>query len=159
MASGAFVFSNAEPLATAGNVWWGTEHQPAAVASEGLVSFISGPAANRWSQWSDADRNREYTNQMEWVQPGFTDAVSNTELIDWVKDHWSLGSYSFPAPGQITSQGPVLRCGVGRLHFASEHTCYPFIGYMEGALQSGVSLAKRICAQPPVASRDALNAD
>jgi monoamine oxidase len=32
----------------------------------------------------------------------------------------------------------------GRLHLAGEHTCYAFVGYMEGALQSGVRVAQRI---------------
>ena len=32
--------------------------------------------------------------------------------------------------------------GVGHLHFAGEHTCYAFVGYMEGALNSGASLAR-----------------
>ena len=32
----------------------------------------------------------------------------------------------------------------GRLHFAGEHTCYAFMGFMEGALNSGVRAAARI---------------
>ena len=64
--------------------------------------------------------------------------------MDWPKDKWTMASYSFPAPGQVTSVGPVLRKGMGRMHFAGEHTCYAFVGYMEGALNSGASVAKRI---------------
>ena len=52
--------------------------------------------------------------------------------------------YSFPAPGEVTTVGPLLHKGLGRLHFAGEHTCYAFFGYMEGALQSGVSLARKL---------------
>jgi monoamine oxidase len=33
------------------------------------------------------------------------------------------------------------------LHFAGEHACYKFVGYMEGALNSGVAVAKRIAAR------------
>jgi len=47
--------------------------------------------------------------------------------------------------------GKTLREGVGRLHFAGEHTCYKFVGYMEGALNSGVALAARIAARDGVA--------
>jgi monoamine oxidase len=43
--------------------------------------------------------------------------------------------------------GPILHAGLGRLHFAGEHACYKFVGYMEGALNSGVSVAKRIAAR------------
>ena len=42
--------------------------------------------------------------------------------------------------------GPLLAKGVGgRLHFAGEHCCYAFLGWMEGALSSGVRLAARLC--------------
>jgi monoamine oxidase len=64
--------------------------------------------------------------------------------MDWPADPWTMAGYSFPAPGQITRTGRTLRDGLGRLHFAGEHTSYKFVGYMEGALDSGVSLARRI---------------
>jgi monoamine oxidase len=57
---------------------------------------------------------------------------------------WSKAGYSFPAPGQIISQGKTLYEGLGRLHFAGEYTCYQFIGYMEGALNSGAGVARRL---------------
>jgi monoamine oxidase len=63
-----------------------------------------------------------------------------------------MGGYSFPAPGQVTTVGPLMYKGVGnRLHFAGEHACYKFAGYMEGALNSGVSLARRLAARDGVA--------
>ena len=42
------------------------------------------------------------------------------------------------------AQGPTLRQGIGRLHFAGEHSSYGFMGYMEGALESGAAAARRI---------------
>jgi monoamine oxidase len=62
-------------------------------------------------------------------------------------------SYSFPAPGQVTAQGPTFGRGLGRLHFAGEYCAYAFMGYMEGALQSGAAAARRI------ASHDGIIAD
>jgi len=44
----------------------------------------------------------------------------------------------------VTTLGPQLRQGFGHLHFAGEHTCYQFVGYMNGALRSGIDLAKRL---------------
>ena len=32
------------------------------------------------------------------------------------------------------------------MQLAGEHTCYKFVGYMEGALSSGVAAAKRVAA-------------
>ena len=71
-------------------------------------------------------------------------------FMDWQADMWTLAGYSFPAPGQITTIGPRLRKGLGRLHFAGEHCCYGFVGYMEGALNSGVTLAKRLAIRDGV---------
>ena len=67
--------------------------------------------------------------------------------MDWPSDPWSKASYSFPAPGQVTAQGPTLRQGIGRLHFAGEYTSYAFMGYMEGALRSGAAVARRIATR------------
>ena len=53
-------------------------------------------------------------------------------------------------------QGPLLREGVnGRLHFAGEHTCYAFVGYMEGALNSGAAVAKRLAVRDGVLKNEA----
>ena len=38
----------------------------------------------------------------------------------------------------------MLRAPFHRLHFAGEHTNYAFVGYMEGALGSGIAVAKRL---------------
>jgi monoamine oxidase len=46
----------------------------------------------------------------------------------------------------VTAQGPTFRKGIGRLHFAGEYSSYAFMGYMEGALQSGAAAARRIAA-------------
>jgi monoamine oxidase len=37
-----------------------------------------------------------------------------------------------------------------RIHFAGEHACYKFVGYMEGALCSGAVVAKRIAQRDGV---------
>ena len=76
--------------------------------------------------------------------------------MDWPSDAWVRASYSFPAPGQVTTMGPILREGVGHLHFAGEHTCYAFVGYMEGALNSGVSIARRLAERDGVLKADAM---
>ena len=73
--------------------------------------------------------------------------------MDWPADTWVKASYSFPAPGQVTALGPTLRQGIGRLQFAGEYTWYAFMGYMEGALSSGVAAAKRIATQDGVLKR------
>jgi len=49
--------------------------------------------------------------------------------------------------------GPLLQNGIGgRLHFAGEYACYKFAGYMEGALNSGVAVARRLAERDGLAA-------
>jgi hypothetical protein len=62
---------------------------------------------------------------------------------------FTRASYSFPAPGQVTAFGPTLVDGIVEeglppVMFAGEHTAYAFIGYMEGALSSGVRVGRML---------------
>lgn len=127
-----------------GHLWQGTENQLPEDPREILVGFVSGPLAKKWSAHVAESRLQEYMRQLETLQPGFSAAHEKSRFIDWLSEPWTAAGYSFPAPGQITSQGPIMYQGLGRLHFGGEHTCYQFVGYMEGGLNSGASLAKRI---------------
>ena len=53
------------------------------------------------------------------------------------------GSYAVYEPGQVTEFWDVLRQPWGRVHLCGEHvaTC---TGYMEGALESGETVAHRL---------------
>jgi monoamine oxidase len=77
-------------------------------------------------------------------------ASDDSLLLDWPGDPSSRASYSCPSPGQVTTLGPILHSGLGHLHFASEHTSYAFAGYMEGALRSGVEVARRLAVRDGV---------
>lgn len=127
-----------------GHTWVGTENQDRMNPREVLVSFISEHAARRWSQHPDENRIRDYLAALDALQPGASAASERTSFVDWLSQPFTSGGYSFPAPGQITSHGPIFHAGIERLHFAGEHTCYQFVGYMEGALRSGVNAAKRV---------------
>jgi len=51
------------------------------------------------------------------------------------------------------SDRPVYQYGGGnggRIHFCGEHCSYAFVGYMEGALNSGARLAKRLAVRDGV---------
>jgi monoamine oxidase len=126
-----------------GSLWLGARQiDPSAGAA--LVGFIGGPAAAEWANAPAEERLRDYVRKVDELQPGFDEAEEETRFMDWVSDPWSRAGYSFPAPGQVTAQGPLLHGGLGRLRFAGEYACYQFVGYMEGALHSGVSVAKAI---------------
>lgn len=124
-------------------IWEGTAGQ-AIDGQAALVAFSGAAAADPNHRRAVAERQPEYLKTFESLYPGFADHFVKGRFMDWVADPWTKAGYSFPAPGQVTTQGPILQKGLGRLHFAGEHTCYAFVGYMEGALQSGAGLARRI---------------
>jgi monoamine oxidase len=115
-----------------------------------MTAFSGGPAAETCRAWPATERAARYQRVLAAAYPALASEFVTGRLMDWPGDPWSLASYSFPAPGQVTSLGPTLRSGVGRLHFAGEHTNYAFVGYMEGALQSGLAVARKLAARDGV---------
>jgi monoamine oxidase len=122
--------------------WHATDGQKG--AGEALVAFSGGPSSEICRDWG-ARRTENYLLELGKVYKGIRGSFSGkARFMDWPGDAWTKGSYSFPAPGQVTAQGPTLYDGLGRLHFAGEYASYAFMGYMEGALNSGAAVAKRI---------------
>jgi monoamine oxidase len=116
-----------------------------------LTVFSGGTAADTCRGWAAEERGRNYLEELERSFPGIGKHFQRGRFMDWFNDPWAKGSYAFPAPGEVTTVGPTLQRGLGSLHFAGEHTCYAFIGYMEGALQSGVTVARRLARRDGLA--------
>lgn len=118
-----------------------------------MTVFAGGPAAERARNRTEAARTAQYGAELEVLYPGFGQNRVASRFMDWPGEQWTGAGYSFPAPGQVTTVGPVLAKAAagGRLHFAGEHCCYKFVGYMEGALSSGVSVAARLAKRDGVA--------
>jgi monoamine oxidase len=133
--------------------WNGTDGQGGGEAA--LVAFAGGPGAETTRAWSASSRIEQHLATLEKIYPGIRPAFTKARYMDWPGDAWTKASYSFPAPGQVTTQGPTLRQGLGRLHFAGEHASYGFVGYMEGALEAGASAARRIAQRDGVVARQA----
>lgn len=131
--------------------WEGTDNQQ----GEGgacMVAFSGGAAAERCRARRDAaERDEAYKKTIGDVYPGFADQWQGARFMDWPGDGWTGAGYSFPAPGQVTTVAPRVHKGLPRLHFAGEHACLKFVGYMEGALNSGASLAKRLAQRDGLA--------
>lgn len=126
--------------------WHSTSTQPGD-QGEVLTLYAGGATADRAQEWSDSERQEHYLEALEAVFPGTRDVFLRGQFLNWQNDAYARGSYSFPAPGQLTTVGPALEAGLPPLYFAGEHCCPAFIGYMEGALQSGLRLAKKLTAQ------------
>ena len=123
--------------------WHTTVNQK--VAGAGVVAFSGGAAADTCRSWTPAERTERYLAALSPVFGGLRASFERARFMDWPGDPLVKGSYSFPAPGEVTTLGPQLQQPLGgRVFLAGEHTCYAFVGYMEGALQSGARAAKRI---------------
>lgn len=122
-------------------------------APAGMVAFSGGPAADAMSALPESERDAAYAAELRQRYPRYTENFVAGRFMDWPAVLWTRASYSFAAPGEVTTMGPILHKGIeGRLHFAGEHSCYKFAGYMEGALSSGVSIARRLAIRDGVAS-------
>jgi monoamine oxidase len=133
---------------------WETTAGQGDAGPHGLVAFAGGRAADECRGWPDSERDDRCRAALDRLYPGATKEIVASRFVDWVSDPWARGTYSFPAPGQVTTVGPLLDRGHhGHLHFAGEHACYAFVGWMEGALASGVRTARRLAERDGVVAR------
>lgn len=133
--------------------WEATDNQGSDANGAVLTGFSGGPAAERARRSWASGKDAPFVETLNATYPDFSQNFTRSRFMDWPSEMWTAAGYSFPAPGQVTTVGPILHEGLGRLHFAGEHACYKFVGYMEGALNSGVSLAKRIALRDAGVSR------
>lgn len=130
--------------------WEATDNQPVD-GPACLVAFSGGRASEQCRSRDNPARREHYLTELGKLYPGIAEQAGPDRFMDWPSDPWTQAGYSFPAPTQVTRMGPRLRKGAGKIQFAGEHTCHKFIGYMEGALNSGVSVARRIAQRDGVA--------
>jgi monoamine oxidase len=136
-----------------GVTWEGTDNQIAPPGRDVELSlFAGGPVAqealDRWKPGDKAAVVQFYQQRIGEVYPDYAANVSGEpDFMAWPEDPWTRAGYSFPAPGEVTRAGPRLHAPFEkRMYFAGEHTCFAYIGYMEGALQSGQRVADDIRA-------------
>ncbi|GJQ30570.1 MAG: monoamine oxidase [Phycisphaerae bacterium] len=113
----------------------------------GLTAFCGGEGSEAVRSRTPEARDARLAEAFEGWFPGYRANLAGVRFMDWPGDPWTLGAYSAFAPGQITTAGSRLHEGLGNLQFAGEHCSFAFMGYMEGALHSGVSVARRIAAR------------
>jgi monoamine oxidase len=134
--------------------WHATDGQTGP-GGEAMVAFSGGPAADQCREWTSTQRNENYLAELQKVYRAIRPNYVRSRFMDWPSDPWVKASYSFPAPGQVVAQGPTFRQGIGRLQFAGEYCSYAFMGYMEGALNSGAAAARRIATRDGVVKDEA----
>lgn len=109
-----------------------------------LMAYCGGRGGREWALLDEETRVAQAARLMTQMH-GLTDAPLGGWSRAWSAQPRFGGSYAVYRPGEVTQYWEVLRRPWGRVHLAGEHvaTC---TGYMEGALESGDTVATRICA-------------
>jgi monoamine oxidase len=88
--------------------WHATDGQEGEAGGEAMVAFSGGPSADACREWG-ARRIDTYLAELQKIYRGIRGNYVRARFMDWPGDRWTMGGYSFPAPGQVTTQGPTLR--------------------------------------------------
>jgi monoamine oxidase len=123
-----------------GMIWEGTDNQ-ADTAGFDLTVFAGGTAASNAIKGGGSD---PYFNPLvSALYPGFK--TSGGHFVNWPSNPAIQTGYSCPAPGEVVSkQLSYVTPYKDRLFVAGEHTSPAWFGFMEGALESGISAACRV---------------
>ncbi|BCW97059.1 MAG: hypothetical protein KatS3mg018_2541 [Fimbriimonadales bacterium] len=122
-------------------VWEETDLQ---AGDSGVLSFwTGGESARRWASLSEQARIDECLRLLEGMYPECRAQVVAARSHDWQADPFAQHAYIYHAPGYLTEALPLLRQHEGRVHFAGDYLSL-FVGYMEGALESGERAAQAV---------------
>ncbi len=134
-----FVTSDLEPLHLV------FDNSPPNGACGILLGFMEGASARRMSA-AGLEARREATLQC--LVRYFGERAGKPELYldhDWSAETWSRGCYGahFP-PGAWTQFGRALRQPIGRIFWAGTETATRWMGYIDGAIESGERAAREV---------------
>jgi monoamine oxidase len=121
-------------------IWEETDLQ---AGESGVLSFwTAGDAARCWASLSEGARIDECLRTLEAMYPDCRTQVIAARSYDWQADPFAQHAYIHHTTGYLTQALPLLRQPEGRIHFAGDYLSL-FVGYMEGALESGERARKR----------------
>jgi len=127
-----------------GQLWESTDNQMGG-ANIGLTVFAGGPyAVTALKQNPDS----HFLKGMEQLLPGAKMNVKPGLFMAWPNAPHIKTGYCAPGLGEVTGLQRQMQepFGMGKQVFlAGEEVCAPFFGFMEGALQSGIKAAERVC--------------
>jgi monoamine oxidase len=130
-----------------GMLWEGTDNQSLDSGKQiELTVFAGGETASHLLQMADPVREAFYADQLDgFYKSEFTAHKKISKFMSWPTEAWTMAGYSFPNVGEVCTKIRALNAVYNhRLVFAGEHTCLAFVGYMEGALQSGLHAAMKV---------------
>lgn len=110
-----------------------------------LVGLIEGAHAVALSSM-DAQERRNHV-MADLIHYFGDEAADPLDYVDhdWIREEWSEGGYgAHMPPGVLTTYGDVIREPFGRIHWAGTETATEWMGYFEGAIQSGIRSALEV---------------
>jgi monoamine oxidase len=110
-----------------------------------LLGFLEGREARQLGRVSEAERREAITSTLARVFGQKAANPSGYVEKDWSAEPYSRGCYAgVLGPGAWTSYGTWLRDPIDRIHWAGTETATRWMGYFDGAVQSGKRAAAEV---------------
>ncbi len=113
-----------------------------------LVGWIAGPASQKFKSMSEQEVLDTALNALSKTfdvpRSELREQLLISKILNWPNDPWALGAYSFTTPETAEAQEELLTPVEEKLFFAGEALHKDAAATVEGALQSGLEVAKRI---------------
>lgn len=111
-----------------------------------LIGFCAGKLAIKFRKLTKEERKKAVCKQYAEM---FNIQEMNNPVgyfeIDWSEEVYTRGCYcGNMTPGTMSNYGTVLRDNFNRIYFSSTELSKSWCGYMEGAANSGIEVARKI---------------
>ncbi|MCS7065204.1 MAG: FAD-dependent oxidoreductase [Fimbriimonadales bacterium] len=122
-------------------IWEETDIVP---GEAGILSlWVGGEPARRWARFTEVERIERCLQMLETLYPSCRSQFLRGVSLHWGQEPFTRLGYPFQPPGLLTGGFRALFKPEGRLYFAGDYLSL-FVGYMEGALESGERAAQAL---------------
>lgn len=124
-----FVFSHVGPL--------GEIHDASTKEKPALFGFLQHSASTK-------ELNQKVTEQMERLFPNRSELITKIYVTDWREEKFSSSRHDHQGMSHHPEYGLTLSHFDKRMFFIGTETAYDNGGYLEGAVNSAINMAKRL---------------
>ena len=114
-----------------------------------LVGFLEGAEGRRFAlETEEARKAAVIENLVRWFGAGAANPLAYVDK-NWSLDPWSGGCYTgIMTPGTMSTYGRFIREPFGRIRWAGTETATEWMGYLDGAVESGERAVREILSVP-----------